>query len=170
MNILSFVFPILTYVLYKVFPSDLLIGCALGLYVVCMHHSSSRRKIALVHLLCIFFKPLAIFAGLAFALTRHDEIQPLCPLPKTRMVIMASFVALGYFMTFIPLGYVLNGLLMGFYVWMKERLNDTNRQLVTQLSLFVALGFLFIFNFENPVLIYWALFVEIIQICKVKFI
>lgn len=198
MNILALLFPLISYSIYYLginylsssILSNIMIGVILGLYVLLMKQSTHRRMIALIHscmiIGVILLKIDDIFlwvyqlGGLSIALSRHDYIQPLCPLPKTRMIIMSClpllWIILLYLSKFIPftgicLAYLAIGLLMGFYLWMKERLNDKNRQLVTILttSFMLFLTFFLLQDYQYMWMI-WAIFSIIIQLFRVKFI
>ena len=195
MNIFALLYPVICYGIYyfllNFFSStlvlfDLLIGAIFGFYVVVMRRSSFRRIIALIHsiliiiLFCFNIEDISLwvylFGGLSIALTRHNHIQPLCPMPKTRMIIMTCMPLLGIVLFYLPFTNVyfaclIHGVLLGFYLWMKERLNDENRQLVTLLTTFFMLALsLWWVNEYQYIWIMWAVFSQIIQLFKVKFI
>lgn len=185
---IALLFPVLAYFIFLCLPFaniifDLYVGIILGLYVVLLYKNKHRRKIALIHcaisIVLLFCKLPALWiftlSGLSIAMTRHSRIQPLCPLPKTRMLIMTCLPLITFLMIKLNLPILLieisNGLLMGFYVWMKERLNDENRGLVTNLTtcFMLALSFWILKEYQYLWMM-WALFSQIIQLFKVKFI
>ena len=187
MKMLALLLPVIAYGLYLYLPtinilSDFYVGIVLGLYVVLLYKNTNRRKIALIHcvasILLLFMDLPALwiftFTGLSIAMTRHDQIDPLCPLPKTRMIIMSCLLLIPFLFIKLNLPAIVieitNGLLMGFYVWMKERLNNSNREIVTNLTFSLGLGLSFLFKQLTYIFVPWIIFVKIIQIFKVKFI
>jgi len=135
---------------------------------------------------------LFMFFGLAISMTRHNRIQPLCPLPKTRMTILIFMPLLWLVLKYVDqllalnylgylttrLSYLLYGLLMGFYVWMIERLNDKNRRIVSfvHLGMVILLCGLIYFDvvmINRSLMIQWLIFSTfafILRIFKVEFI
>ena len=184
---LALLLPLIAYGIFLCLPSinilsDFYVGIVLGAYVVLLYKHTHRRKIALIHclasILLLFMNVPALWifmvSGLSIAMTRHNQIDPLCPLPKTRMIIMSCLPLIPFLFIKLNLPAIVieitSGLLMGFYVWMKERLNNSNREIVTNLTFFLGMGLTLIFRSYSYIFIPWIIFVKIIQKFNVKFI